>query len=178
MNERERALLFDDDPGTLGAIKHELECVDFRVSATRDVHEAWSSFSQRSPDLVVVKLTPSRLDAVRLVRRIRGEAGSWVPIVVAVADRRSETVDSVFAAGQEAATHLLQLPRDLARLGPVAREVAQLDVHHLRERRRRLLYHDLRRTLQECNGVIAQVAERMGADRNTIYYHLKKFGLY
>ncbi len=176
--KRNRALLFDADPGTLLAMRCELEGADFSVTTTGDAEEAWSIFIVHQPDVVVVKLSPSQPLAIKLIRRIRGEAASWVPVIVTAAERGSEVLDAAFAAGQEAATQLLHLPRDLGRIALAATDATQLDVHNLRERRRRRLYHDLRRALLECNGVISHVAEQMGEDRATIYYHLKKFGLY
>ena len=178
MIAEDRALLLDHDSGTLLAMQGELRNAGFSVITTAEAEEAWSDFISHEPALVVVKLCPARPATVRLIRRIRGEASSWVPVIVVTSERGSEVQRSVFAAGQQAATRLLQLPHDLDQLGVVAREATRLDVHHLRERRQKLLYHDLLRALQECDGVIARVAERMGEDRTTIYYHLKKFGLY
>jgi transcriptional regulator of acetoin/glycerol metabolism len=45
-------------------------------------------------------------------------------------------------------------------------------------RRRDELRSHLEHLLVECHGNIARMAERLGRDRATVVYHLKKFGLF
>jgi DNA-binding NtrC family response regulator len=172
------ALVVDDDPGAREVLGAELKSAGFSVREAEDGIEGWKSFSEHAPDLVVTDLRMPHLDGLGLIRRIRSDAHSWVPVIVITSHQGHEILNSVFEAGQGAATHFLHLRRDLHRLAEVARGVLEVDVQQLRERRRNLRYHHLRRALQECDGVISQVAERMGTDRKTVYYHLKKFGLY
>ena len=52
------------------------------------------------------------------------------------------------------------------------------DVASARKRRQRELREQLERLLVECQGNIARMADRLGRDRATVVYHLRKFGLF
>jgi len=172
------ALVVDDDSGARAVVGHELRTAGFAVIEACDGEDAWQRFQCERVDLVVTDLVMPRADGLELIRRIRTDARSWVPVIVVTSQRSEAVLPSVFEAGQGAATHFLHLRRDLERLGRVARSTFELDVHSLREQRRNLHHHELRRMLIEEGGNISRMAERIGADRNTVYYHLKKYRLY
>jgi DNA-binding NtrC family response regulator len=172
------ALLIDAGAHPDTALYDAILQAGFEICSAGSDQEGWRAFADRAFRVVVIRLTAELPRATQLIRQIRREAGSWIPILIVVCSDSPSSPQLIFAAGQEAANELLILPEQLAELPHAVRRIANLKVQHLRRRRQRLLYHELRRTLEECDGVIARVADRMGADRTTIYYHLKKFGLY
>ena len=171
------ALIVDDDTGSRGLIREELGKAGFGIIEADDGLMGFDRFRERRPDLVVTDLQMPRAGGLELIRMIRDDAASWVPLVVVTSHTGREIMEALFQAGQGAATHFLHLG-DVERVGRVAREALDINVRTLREQQRNLKFQQMRRLLRECDGVIAHVAERMGTDRNTVYYHLKKFGLF
>src|SRR5262245_60541031 len=124
-------------------------------------------------------------DGIDLVRRIR--EFSNVPIIVITAYPSVPTCESALRRG---AQRFLRWRQDLDRLGEVAVELMRgreegapiagvegRDVASARIRRRRDLRDHLERLLVECQGNVSRMAERLGRDRATVVYHLRKFGL-
>jgi transcriptional regulator of acetoin/glycerol metabolism len=68
--------------------------------------------------------------------------------------------------------------RERERAGAVAEGEPARDVLSARRRRQHELRDHLERLLAECQGNIARMAERLGRDRATVVYHLRKFGLF
>jgi two-component system response regulator RegA len=110
-----------------------------------------------------------------------------VPIIVITAYPSVPTCESALRGG---AQRFLRWRHDLDRLGEVAAELLSArarsdvdeqgvrDVAAARSRRKRELRDQLERLLIECQGNIARMAERLGRDRATVAYHLRKFGLF
>jgi len=171
------ALVADDDDSSRNLLKSELRKCGFEVVEARDGEEAYEKFRREDPDLVVTDLRMPRAGGLDLIERIRNEAGSWVPLVVVTSHMGRDVMPELFQAGQGAATQFLHLG-DIEQIGDVAARALEVNVRQLREQQRNRKYQQMRRLLRECDGVIAHVADRMGTDRNTVYYHLKKFGLF
>jgi DNA-binding NtrC family response regulator len=179
------ALVVDDTTDARALLHERLEAASFRVAQARDAFHALATLSELSPDLVVTDLRMPGQDGIDLVRRIR--EFSEVPIIVITAYPSVPTCESALRSG---AQRFLRWRHDLDRLGEVATELMRArderdpcersvrDVEAARMRRRDELRMHLEHLLVECQGNIARMAERLGRDRATVVYHLKKFGLF
>jgi two-component system response regulator RegA len=181
------ALVVDDTPAARTLLAERLGAEGFRVSQARDAFHALERLPEVDPDLVVTDLRMPGQDGIDLVRRIR--EFSDVPIIVITAYPSVPTCETALRGG---AQRFLRWRQDLDRLGevasellrareradPVPEEVPVRDVDSARRRRQQELRDHLERLLVECHGNIARMAERLGRDRATVVYHLRKFGLF
>jgi len=179
------ALVVDDTAEARALLHEKLSSCGFRVAQARDAFHALERFPELTPDLVVTDLRMPGQDGIDLVRRIR--EFSEVPIIVITAYPSVPTCESALRGG---AQRFLRWRHDLERLGDVATELLRArereqavpsgvrDVAAARVRRQRELRDHLERLLVECQGNIARMAERLGRDRATVVYHLRKFGLF
>lgn len=179
------ALVVDDTAEARALLHERLSACGFRVSQARDAFHALERLTESAPDLVVTDLRMPGQDGIDLVRRIR--EFSAVPIIVITAYPSVPTCESALRGG---AQRFLRWRHDLDRLGDVAVELLNerergeagkpdvRDVAAARMRRQRELRDQLERLLVECQGNIARMAERLGRDRATVVYHLRKFGLF
>ena len=179
------ALVVDDTAEARALLREKLSACGFRVAQARDAFHALERLSELAPDLVVTDLRMPGQDGIDLVRRIR--EFSQVPIIVITAYPSVPTCESALRGG---AQRFLRWRHDLDRIGEVAAELLHArevrededgevrDVAAARERRRRELRDHLERLLVECQGNIARMADRLGRDRATVVYHLRKFGLF
>jgi len=180
-----KALVVDDTAEARALLYERLSACGFRVSQARDAFHALERLTQSAPDLVVTDLRMPGQDGIDLVRRIR--EFSDVPIIVITAYPSVPTCESALRGG---AQRFLRWRHDLDRLGEVAAELLNAheqagteqrgvrDVAAARMRRKRELRDQLERLLVECQGNIARMADRLGRDRATVVYHLRKFGLF
>lgn len=179
------ALVVDDTPEARALLQEKLEACAFRVIQARDAFDALERLHETAPDLVVTDLRMPGRDGIDLVKRIR--EFSDVPIVVITAYPSVPTCES---AMREGAQRFLRWRHDLDHLGEVATDLVRerpeseqeerpvRDVHSARSRRRDELRAHLEQLLVECQGNVARMAERLGKDRATVVYHLKKFDLF
>ena len=179
------ALVVDDTAEARALLHEKLSACGFRVAQARDAFHALERLPEIAPDLVVTDLRMPGQDGIDLVRRIR--EFSDVPIIVITAFPSVPTCESALRGG---AQRFLRWRHDLDRLGEVATELLSArgrkqadeggvrDVAAARMRRQRELRDHLERLLAECQGNIARMAERLGRDRATVVYHLRKFGLF
>ena len=179
------ALVVDDTAEARALLHEKLSACGFRVAQARDAFHALERLPEVAPDLVVTDLRMPGQDGIDLVRRIR--EFSDVPIIVITAYPSVPTCESALRGG---AQRFLRWRHDLDRLGEVATELLSArgrkqadeggvrDVAAARMRRQRELRDHLERLLAECQGNIARMAERLGRDRATVVYHLRKFGLF
>ena len=181
------ALVVDDTPAARTLLSERLVAEGFRVSQARDAFHALERLPEVAPDLVVTDLRMPGQDGIDLVRRIR--EFSDVPIIVITAYPSVPTCESALRGG---AQRFLRWRQDLERLGEVASELLRAreasrapseptparDVDSARRRRQHELRDHLERLLVECQGNIARMADRLGRDRATVVYHLRKFGLF
>ena len=180
------ALVVDDTAEARALLRDKLSSCGFRVAQARDAFHALERLPEVAPDLVVTDLRMPGQDGIDLVRRIR--EFSDVPIIVITAYPSVPTCESALRGG---AQRFLRWRQDLDRLGEVAADLlrareqsarsAAVEVHDVaaaRSRRRRELRDHLERLLVECHGNISRMADRLGRDRATVVYHLRKFGLF
>lgn len=179
------ALVVDDTTEARTLLTEKLEACDFHVVQARDAFDALERFPEVVPDLIVTDLRMPGQDGIDLVRRIR--EFSDVPIIMITAYPSVPTCESAMRQGVQ---RFLRWRHDLDDLGEAARELLRErethadekqsihDVDAARRRRRRELRDHLEHLLVECGGNIARMAERLGKDRATVVYHLKKFGLF
>jgi DNA-binding NtrC family response regulator len=181
-----RALVVDDLEAAREIVGRRLEEAGFAISYASDGLDALGRFARDEPDLVVTDCQMPRLDGIGLIERIR--ESSNVPVVMVTAFGSIPACEQAMRAG---ADRYLQLRPDLDRLAGVARELVTLRSGLIRPRsddlcvtavevRRAALRErrdDLQRLLIECRGNIAEMARRMGRDRSTIRYHLRRMGL-
>ena len=144
------------------------------------------------PDLIVVVVAAGGAEAgvIELVEAVR--AISDVPMMLVgegalsdtvVARARALGVDRFLAAegageGLGAyARRLLTERASAAHRQPGGARAPSVTVARARERARESLRLELERQLRACQGNLAEVARRMGKDRSTIRYHLRRFGM-
>ena len=183
--KRWTALVVDDTAEARALLREKLSACGFRVAQARDAFHALERLPEVAPDLVVTDLRMPGQDGIDLVRRIR--EFSDVPIIVITAYPSVPTCESALRGG---AQRFLRWRQDLDQLGEVAidllrerdqRHASKEQVHDVstaRSRRQRELRDHLERLLVECQGNIARMADRLGRDRATVVYHLRKFGLF
>jgi CheY-like chemotaxis protein/anti-sigma regulatory factor (Ser/Thr protein kinase) len=91
-------LLVEDDRDSLDAMTLSLKAVGAAVRPATSVREAWSSFTDRPPDVVVSDLSMPTEDGYALIQRIRGD-GRSVPAIALTGFTRPEDRTRVLAAG-------------------------------------------------------------------------------
>lgn len=182
------ALVVDDLADGRRALGARLSEAGFQVVYAEDGLEALVQFFRTHPDLVVTDAQMPRLDGIALVREIR--AISDVPVVVMTSVGSIPDCEQALRLG---ADRYLQVGRDLDRIGEVARGLLGDDASRTRPswrpgdreitatEARTLAREELRMALQQhlvdCRGNIAEIARRMGRDRSTIRYHLRRMGM-
>lgn len=157
----------------------------FAVSFASDGSDALAFLARRPPALVVANDEHARLDGIELVRRLRER--SDVPVLIVSAGGSVPACEEAMRVG---ADRFLQRCCDLERIGLVARELVNekpvssrylrpptLTAAHARTLRDRELFDLLEGLLLETRGNIAEMARRIGRDRSTVRYHLRRFGM-
>jgi DNA-binding NtrC family response regulator len=174
------ALVVDDLADGRRILGERLEEAGFEVFYAVDGMDALRVFLSVEPDLVVTDARMPRLDGTGLVRRLREI--SDVPVVVMTAYGSIPDCEEALRVG---ADRYFELRRGLEQIGDVARELvgrtSSADDGITATRVRRLAQDELRASLRmnliECRGNIAEMARRMGRDRSTIRYHLRRMGM-
>ena len=170
-------LVVDDEPVTRRTLREELEPRGFLVVEAADGEEAWERFQKELPDLVVTDLRMPRGDGVALVRRIRREAKSWVPVLVVTSQTDLDIIKMAVQATKEAATEVLHLRRDLERLADVAQELTSLSVRSLRRQKRLRDMRTIVSVLPDCDGNVSKIARMTEIPRSTVYILLREMNL-
>jgi len=181
----ERALVVGEAEGAEGPLGIRLAEAGFHVLIAQDGPEALARVALQPPDLVVTNDERSRMDGIGLVRSLRETSN--VPVVVISAEGSVPECEEAMRVG---ADRFLQMRCDLDRVGQVAiqlvrerpvyavrRRIPALTATQARIMRDRELFDLLERLLYETRGNIAEMARRMGKDRSTVRYHLKRFGM-
>jgi DNA-binding NtrC family response regulator len=171
------ALIVDDEAITRRTLREELEPRGFLVVEAAGGDEAWERFRKELPDLVVTDLRMPQGDGVALVRRIRREAKSWVPIIVITSQTDLDIIKMAVQAAREAATEVLHLRRDLDRLGDVAEDLSLLSVRSLRQQRRLRDMRTILSLLPECEGNVSKLSRMAEIPRSTLYGLLREMDL-
>jgi DNA-binding response OmpR family regulator len=106
---RRRILLVEDDIAAGNAIAHVLS-ERYDVTLARDGVEGAEMAAKCPPDLIVSDVTMPRLDGVSMVRLIREQLGSRVPVIFLTALDSPPAMIAGIAVG---ARHYLAKPVDL-----------------------------------------------------------------
>jgi len=179
------ALVVDDQAEARKLLGDRLEQVGFDLSFAEDGLAALGVFGASQPDLILTDRHMPRLDGIGLLRRIRQV--SDVPVVMITAFASISGCEEAMRVG---ANRYLEFRRDLDRVASVACELVERksslsirkDSRSITATGARLqAQQELRRSLEgllvECRGNIAEMARRMGRDRSTIRYHLRRLGM-
>lgn len=195
-----RALVVDDLQSGRMIVGQGLIDAGFEVSYAGDGLEAMERLHAGWPDVIVSDFQMPRLDGLQLLQRVREV--SDVPFVMITV---FGSIPDCEAAMRQGADRFLLFARDSERVGEVARglveavregggtprapdgrlcRVAPLDqqtrpctAEEVRARVQRELQSELQRLVVECRGNIAEMARRLGRDRSTVRYHLRRLGL-
>jgi len=162
-----------------------LERVGFDLSYADDGLVALDVVEQCLPDLILTGRQLARLDGIGFVRRIR--KFSNVPVIVIAEPASVPDCEEAMRAG---ADRYLEFRTDLDRVALVACDLVghrssalglvsprSITATEVRSHAKRELAKELQGLLIECRGNIAEVARRMGKDRSTIRYHLRRLGM-
>jgi DNA-binding NarL/FixJ family response regulator len=146
--------------------------------------EGLAAFVEALPDVVLIDAEGERSTALDLLGRIREI--SDVPVVV-VGPQAADPADDerVLALGADAVLATDAAAESVAavvvglgaRRAHVTRVPVRLTADRARSIAREALRAELERQLVECRGNLAEVGRRMGKDRSTIRYHLRRFGM-
>ncbi len=175
-------LVVEGPAGEGDSLASRLVCAGFEVRACVDGPTAFDAFVRELPDLIVTRDRLEGLDGFELVRRVRELSDVPVVLVGSVDSPRNRErafrvgVDRVLAGPGE----LESLPRlalDLADPIRPAQRRPRLTAAHVRRLARSELQAELARLLVDCRGNLAEMARRMGKDRSTVRYHLRRFGM-
>jgi len=199
-----RALVVDDLESGRMIVGQGLIEAGFEISYACDGLEAMERLAEGWPDVIVSDFQMPRLDGLQLLRRVREI--SDVPFVMITvfgsipdceaamrqgADRFLQFARDSERVG-EVARGLVEAWREPGGMDPGARRsprggrigAAPLDrqeapctAEEARARVQRELQTELQRLVVECRGNIAEMARRLGRDRSTVRYHLRRLGL-
>ena len=201
LGEIRSALIVDDLAEAREAVGDRLCRVGFSVVYAEDGLDAFDAFVRDEPDLIVTDWQMPRLNGIGLVRRIRQISN--VPVVMLTAFGSIPDCEEAMRVG---ADRYLQFRRDLDRVGEVACELirdrvadegkirralptpatgvgrfrqasAGMTVAEARSLAQQKFRDELQRQLFDCDGNVAEMERRMGKDRSTIRYHLRRLGM-
>jgi len=154
----------------------------FTVRECADSVSGIDAFIRELPDLIVAHDPIVGREGIELVRRLREI--SDVPVVVVGPADSPAAREAAIRLGVDryvTAPHELEgLPRLAVELvGPNRPRVVRRPVTaaHVRRAAQAALRAELESLLVACNGNLAEMARRMGKDRSTIRYHLRRFGM-
>jgi DNA-binding NtrC family response regulator len=171
------ALVVDDDPLMRRTLREELAPRGFLIVEAANGREAWERFQKELPDLVVTDLRMPEADGVALVRRIRREARSWVPVIVITSQTDLEIIRMAVEATKESATEVLHVRRDLDRLGDMAERLCSTSVRSLRRQKRQRDRRAILEALPECGGNVSMLSRVTEIPRSTLYALLREMDL-
>jgi CheY-like chemotaxis protein len=180
---RRSCVLVVEDPVAEGALLGPLlERAGFTVRECADGFAGLDAFIRELPDVIVARDRLAGLDGLELVRRVR-EISDVPVVLVGAADSpwireralRLGVDRFVTEPGELESLPLLAL--DLAESIRPRRGRRRLTAAHVRRIARSELRAELERLLVDCRGNLAEMARRMGKDRSTVRYHLRRFGM-
>lgn len=178
-----RVLVVEDQSETGGELGASLARDGFAVRVCPDGLAGLHAFIRELPDLIVTSDRLTGLDGFEFVRRVREI--SDVPVVVVASEPELANRERAMRLGVD---RFLARSLDQHELALVARELLEpvrpphssrkrLTAAHVRSVARSELQAELERLLVECRGNLAEIGRRMGKDRSTIRYHLRRFGM-
>ena len=115
-------MLVEDEVELAQLVRDYLEAAGFEVSMFHDGQEAYESFQQRKPSLMILDLMVPRMDGLTICRKVREQ--SDLPIIMVTA--RTEEIDRVLGLNMGADDYLCKpfSPKELvARVQAVLRRL-------------------------------------------------------
>ncbi len=98
MNKSIHILLAEDEPALGQIIKESLETRDFTVTLCPDGQQAWDSYKQQAPDILVLDVMMPKKDGFTLAKEIRTQ-DSAIPILFLTAKSQTKDVVAGFNIG-------------------------------------------------------------------------------
>ena len=121
-----KILIVEDDDALLELMRLELAHEGFVVVAAQDGRAALEAAAAESPDLMLLDVMLPRLSGLEVLRKLRGELHSALPVILVTA--RGETVDKVDGLNSGADDYIakpFQIEELLARMNAVLRRTGQ-----------------------------------------------------
>lgn len=119
-----RVLLVDSDESMLAVLKIALKGCGYRLLVAHDGQEAMQSIQEHEPDLIIMELMLPVLDGLHLLRWLRKEQCSELPVLVLTALNRPGIHDTVTGLGVDALVYKpigrSELLRQVRKLLPAA----------------------------------------------------------
>ncbi len=115
-------MLVEDEVELAQLVRDYLEAAGFEVSMFHDGQEAYDSFTQRKPSLMILDLMVPRMDGLTICRKVREQ--SDLPIIMVTA--RTEEIDRVLGLNMGADDYICKpfSPKELvARVQAVLRRL-------------------------------------------------------
>jgi DNA-binding NarL/FixJ family response regulator len=169
-------------PEGVSSIASRLGDTGFEVHVCADGRAAFDAFVRELPDLIVTRDRVGEIDGLELTRRVREV--SRVPVLlvdpVLPTGRRERALRIGVDRVVSESTEIERLPRiALDLMDPSGRPEPRprLTAAHFRRVARSERQAELARLLVECRGNLAEMARRLGKDRSTVRYHLRRFGM-
>ncbi|MDO4224002.1 MAG: response regulator [Acinetobacter sp.] len=138
-------LLLEDEVDLAHLVRDYLEAAGYEVAMFHDGQDAYDSFLQRKPHLMVMDLMVPRMDGLTICRKVREQ--SDVPIILVTA--RTEEIDRVLGLNMGADDYVCKpfSPKELvARVQAVLRRLerktseADTDLFRIDENQQRIFY--------------------------------------
>lgn len=179
-----RALIVGDDFLGREILEQRLKKAGFAVDCVTDEESLMRDLSAGHPDVIVIQHGGRALSEDAIVARLRSTAGALAIVVIS----SGGTVSDCERLMRQGADRFLLFRADLERLGAVCQELSEerraarrqnvsLTAGQARALGRAELKRRLEQLVVECRGNIAEMARRMGRDRSTVRYHLRRLGL-
>lgn len=188
---RGRVLVIDLGGERGAGLDEPLRAAGFAVCACSNVRAGLAAFVRVLPDLIVLAEGADGREAIDCVERIR-EISDVPLILVGVEDPDEVAVERALARGADrflagagagdglAETASELLAQSLAAIhapSVLPQSTPRMTAAHARRVAREALRRELEHQVWACQGNLAEVGRRMGRDRSTIRYHLRRFGM-
>lgn len=119
-----RILVVDDEPQITRVLRASLASSGYQVTLARDGVEAFDSFRQSAPDLVITDLFMPRMDGIELTRAIR-QIGDTPIIVLSVREQEAMKVAALDEGADDYVTKPFSMQELLARVRAQLRKAAR-----------------------------------------------------
>lgn len=94
-----KALVVDDDPGTLLLLQQTMDAAGFEVRAAASGEEAISCCEEFQPDLALLDINMPKMDGIEACEKIRQLCGQKFPIVMVTSVDDATSIQLAFEAG-------------------------------------------------------------------------------
>src|ERR1700759_2930841 len=119
-----RILVVDDEPQITRVLRASLVSCGYEVTLARDGVEAFDSFRESAPDLVITDLSMARMDGIELTRAIR-QMGDTPIIVLSVREQETMKVAAFDEGADDYVTKPFSMQELLARVRAQLRKSAR-----------------------------------------------------